>query len=408
VKRSRLHRLKEGCLEMVRDQKLSSRALLNACVAIIATAVAMAGQGPRARIDVRVGVAPTPFSGSDGQTHLAYELIVTGLSGTSAARLERVEVFSELDAKPLLSYASADLDERVMRPEADPKSRYGRLVPSGTTALIHVWITFAKDQAVPRTLRHSFRISAEDGSTVAAGEARVDVHSATPLVVGSPFRAGAWLAHNGPGQHRSAHWGSALVNERGARIPQRYAIDFIGVDDNGSAVRGDFRKSANEDWIGFGHQILAVVDGVVYAARDGLPDNQPLVEPPRPASASAANTYGNYVIIEVDGGTFVHYAHLQRNSVAVKTGQAVRRGQVIGRLGNSGNTNGAHLHFNITDGPSPDAAQGLPFVFDSFESLGRTTAGIALGAEPSSGNAQFSPSKQGKALPLDGTVVRFP
>ena len=127
-----------------------------------------------------------------------------------------------------------------MHPEADPKVRYGRLVPSGTTALIHVWITLTKDQAVPRTLRHSFSISAEDGSAVTAGEARVDVHSATPLVVGPPFRAGAWLAHNGPGQHRSPHWGSALVNERGARIPQRYAIDFIGVDENGSAVRGDF------------------------------------------------------------------------------------------------------------------------------------------------------------------------
>jgi len=41
-------------------------------------------------------------------------------------------------------------------------------------------------------------------------------------------------------------------------------------------------------------------------------------------------------VIAVDDRTFVHYAHLQRNSVAMKTGQVVRRGQVIGRLGNSG------------------------------------------------------------------------
>ena len=160
--------------------------------------------------------------------------------------------------------------------------------------------------------------------------------------------------------------------------------------------------------MGFGHEVLAVVDGVVHAARDGLADNQPLVEPPPPSSPSAAETYGNYVIIAVDDHTFVHYAHLQRNSVAVKTGQAVRRGQVIGRLGNSGNTNGAHLHFNVTDGPLPEAAQGLTFVFDTFESLGRTTPGLALGAEPSSGKPKFSRSKRGKELPLDGTVVRFP
>lgn len=57
---------------MVRDRKLPSRLLFGGCIAMIATAVvvAIAGQGPRARVDVRVGVAPTPFSGSDGQTHL--------------------------------------------------------------------------------------------------------------------------------------------------------------------------------------------------------------------------------------------------------------------------------------------------------------------------------------------------
>ena len=294
-----------------------------------------------------------------------------------------------------------------MRPEADPKVRYGRLIPSGTTALVYIWITLAKGQAEPRTLRHSLAISAQDGSSVVASETRVNVHSVKPLVVGSPFRGGAWLAHNGPGQHRSPHWGSALLNGGGARIPQRYAIDFIGVDGKGSAVRGDFRKSTNQDWIGFGREIVAVVDGTVHAARDGLADNQPLVELPPPASPSAADTYGNYVILAVNDHTFVHYVHLQRNSVAVTTGQVVRRGQVIGRLGNSGNTNGAHLHFNITDSPLPEAAQGLPFVFQTFELLGRTTADVALGAESSSEKTRFTPSKREKALPLDDTVVRF-
>lgn len=394
---------------MALNNEPSSRVLISRCIALIATAMVVSGAQPnRGRLDVRVDVPPTAFAGSDDQTHLAYELIVTGLSGTNVARFERVEVFGDSDSKPLISYASSDLDERVMRPEADPKVRYGRLISSSTTALIHVWITLAKDHAVPRTLRHSFAVSAEDGSAVFAGEARVAVHSATPLIVGPPLRGAAWLVHNGPGQHRSPHWGSALLNKRGATIPQRYAIDFIGVDENGSAVRGDVRKSSNEDWIGFGSEVLAVTDGVVHAARDGLADNQPLVEPPPPASPSASDSYGNYVILAVDDHTFVHYAHLQRNSVAVKAGQRVRRGQVIGRLGNSGNTNGAHLHFNITDGALPEDAQGLPFVFDAFASLGKTTPDIALGADPSSGRPPFSPSKRGKQLPLDGTVVRFP
>jgi murein DD-endopeptidase MepM/ murein hydrolase activator NlpD len=197
------------------------------------------------------------------------------------------------------------------------------------------------------------------------------------------------------------------VDGRTARTPQRYAIDFIGVDDNGRAVRGDFRKSSNDDWIGFGHEILAVHDGTVHATRDGIIDNQPLAELPAPSSPSAAATYGNYVIIKSDDGPFVHYAHLQRDSVAVKTGEAVRRGQAIGRLGNSGNTNGAHLHFNITDSPEPESTQGVPFVFDTVESLGSTTAALALGAEPSAARTRVSATRQQRALPLDGAVVRF-
>ena len=220
---------------------------------------------------------------------------------------------------------------------------------------------------MPKTLRHSFTFVAEDGAPLGAGDASVDVRSVVPLVVSLPFRSGDWYAHNGPGNHRAAHWGSALVAEGSARIPQRFAIDFIGVDSNGRAVRGDVQKSANADWIGFGHEIIAVADGVIYESRDGVTDNQPLVEPPRPTSPAAQETYGNYVIVAITSRTFVHYAHLQHNSVAVRTGQSVRRGDTIGRLGNSGNTNGPHLHFNITDRSSPEEAQGLPFVFDGFE-----------------------------------------
>jgi imidazolonepropionase-like amidohydrolase len=365
-----------------------------------------ASQESAARVDMRVAVAPTPFKGSDGQTHLAYELVVNDIPRVGA-RIDRVEVFGEPDAKPLVTYAEADLNGRVMRPEADPKVRYGRVVPSGTTALIHVWLTLAEDQLVPRTLRHSFRVSTEGGEGLLAGDARIDVHASAPAIVGSPFGAGAWLVHNGPGQHQSAHWGSALVDQRTARIPQRYAIDFIGVDDMGRAVRGDFRKSSNDDWIGFGREVLAGVEGAVYAAYDGIVDNRPLAELPRPSSPSAEHTYGNYVIIKAVDGTFVHYAHLQRNTVSVKPGKAVRRGQVIGRVGNSGNTNGAHLHFNITAGPAPEATQGVPFVFDSVDVLGRTTAATVLGAEPSAGQTQASSMRQQRTLPLDGTIVRF-
>jgi hypothetical protein len=99
---------------MVVNNTPCARSLVSRCIAMIGTAmvVAAVAQEPRVRIDVRVGVAPTAFSGSDGQTHLAYELIVAGLSGADAAQVERVEVFGESDPKPLISYASSDWGKR--------------------------------------------------------------------------------------------------------------------------------------------------------------------------------------------------------------------------------------------------------------------------------------------------------
>ena len=147
------------------------------CAAIIGSAMllAVSDQESLPRIDVRVAVAPTPFKGSDGRTHLAYELVVNDIPRTGA-QFDRIEVFAESDAKPLISlYAGSDLDQRVMRPDADPQVRYGRAL-SSTIALIHVWITLTAER-VPRVLRHSFEVSTEGGQPLVAGDAPVDVRS---------------------------------------------------------------------------------------------------------------------------------------------------------------------------------------------------------------------------------------
>lgn len=64
-------------------------------------------------------------------------------------------------------------------------------------------------------------------------------------------------------------------------------------------------------------------------------------------SKSGKRTYGNYVKIRHDNGMYTLYAHMKYNSVNVKVGQRVSRGQVIGYMGNTGYSFGAHLHFEV-------------------------------------------------------------
>jgi murein DD-endopeptidase MepM/ murein hydrolase activator NlpD len=72
-----------------------------------------------------------------------------------------------------------------------------------------------------------------------------------------------------------------------------------------------------------GTPVLAVADGKIENANWG-------------------KSYGNQVVQKVSGG-WVIYAHL--NKVRIKPGQVVKKGDVVGESGNSGNSSGPHLHF---------------------------------------------------------------
>jgi len=195
-----------------------------------------------------------------------------------------------------------------------------------------------------------------------------------------------------------------LVHSRQITVPQRYAIDFMGLEENGRGVRGVLEGSSNTDWPGFGMDVVAVADSLVQDARDGIVDNPPLFEPPPPKDAEMSAAGGNYVVLDVGRSRYVHYAHLQQGSVAVRAGQRVKRGQVLGRVGNSGNTNGAHLHFNVVNGLRLAVAEGLPYVFEAFMLRGTTTADSAFGDAPTPPSASLNVRR---TLPLNGAMAEF-
>ena len=207
---------------------------------------------------MRVGVSPVPIPGTDARTHLAYELQVTEVAGLRDITLERLEILDGRNGASLLTYDMGDLDGRTMRPGAERDVRYGRFVRRGEAVVVHVWMTMSPGQVPPPSLRHRLTFSVAS-TTQPVAELLSNVRTRTPVSLGPPLRGGLWLAHNGPGAHQAAHWGSVLVDSGRTTIPQRYAIDFIGLGTAGKAVRGSVAGSSNADWVGFGADVLAVV-----------------------------------------------------------------------------------------------------------------------------------------------------
>ena len=76
--------------------------------------------------------------------------------------------------------------------------------------------------------------------------------------------------------------------------------------------------------------------------------------------SSCGGGYGNYIIIQHPDGNYTLYGHLYENSITVSTGESVTQGQVIAKMGSSGNSTGAHLHFEVRQGQNEYTATVNP------------------------------------------------
>jgi len=368
---------------------------------------AAAAQQALAPVEGRVPFAPTAFVGSDGRTHLAYELHITNIYGdTGPLKPQGLQVFADAASVPLASFSAADLAGMV-RPA--PAENAPVTIEPGKRSEIYVWLTLPAGRPAPKLLRHRIEFTAAKGKTELLDGVPVPLGTAVPMVIGPPLRGGRWLAHEGPGNAHSHHWGSLVAVNGQVTIPQRYALDLVGLDARGQVMREgvkDIAKSRHADWIGYGAEVLAVADGVVRDTRDGQPEHPPLSPQAEPESLTAHGLFGNYVVLEIGPGVFASYAHLQRGSVKVRPGERVRRGQVLGRLGQSGSSAAPHLHFQLTDAATFEGSEGLPYEFDHFDLRGQATEAQIFGQ----GDAwKPTPAEHRQAqLPLNDTVIEFP
>ncbi|MFE2068182.1 M23 family metallopeptidase [Streptomyces sp. NPDC059467] len=152
-----------------------------------------------------------------------------------------------------------------------------------------------------------------------------------PLVF--PLRGGSWYVVQGGGRSMNHH---VVVPE------QRGALDVIQIGPLGGRTRrrarGEGVQAKNESYLVYGQPVHAPCDGTVVSAVDRLTDQEP-------GTIRLQPTYGNHVWIDT-GAEIVKLAHLRPGSVTVTKGDTVRAGQVLGEVGNSGNSSEPHLHIH--------------------------------------------------------------
>jgi murein DD-endopeptidase MepM/ murein hydrolase activator NlpD len=339
-------------------------------------------------------VAPArPVTATDEHQHLLYELLFQN-SAATAVQLRRIDVEDGPHRPPLATYAGAALAAILIVP-VDPTGS-GLTIPAGGLAVAFLDVVPAPGCRLPAAFTHRIVVQPADRAAAAVSGPSVPVIADGAHRIGPPLRGGHLLDLNGccDSNHRRA----LLGFDSGLFLAQRFAIDFVRVDQK-ATFAGDPAK--NESYFLYGADVIAATPGRIVATRDGVAQNVP-TEPLPPATIESAP--GNYVIEALDDGRFALYAHVQPGSLRVAPGERVHRGQVLALVGNSGNSTEPHLHFHVTDRPSPLEADGLPYIFDRFELQGTVDLG---GPEPVIVPVP-PPQRRRDRLPMNLDVLEFP
>lgn len=157
-------------------------------------------------------------------------------------------------------------------------------------------------------------------------------------------------------------WGgtNSLVNYHYEYESQRYAYDFVIMKDN-QTYNGDPTK--NESYYAFGKNMFVPADGKIVEVENGIKDNKLVGE------MNEKQPAGNYVVIDHGNDEYSLLAHFKYGSIIVKPGDQVKEGELLGLVGNSGNSSEAHIHFQVANGSDLDASKSIRIRFNLDEEL---------------------------------------
>ena len=348
---------------------------------------------------------PRWFTGSDGKAHLVYELNVLNAFPVDIT-LAELAILDGGSETPIASFSGDEL-AAISSLLSVPGTSTAKL-PASTSGMVWLDIPFANEGDLPATLTHRLTVSVPPGlpvpTSISSETAIATVDLRPPMVLGAPLAGDQWAAVGSccDGPHRRS---VQPVNGR-LFLAQRFAIDFNQLDAENRFSTGD--PARNESYPTYGQPVYAVANATVVSAVDHYEDQVP----GQTEGVTLENADGNYVVLDLGAGHYAFYAHLKPGSVLVQTGDTVTRGQQLAEAGNTGSSDGPHLHFHVMDGPSVLASDGLPYVFAEFDVTGRMppldeASSYYQAQEPVPLDTTAAGERQDE-LPLGGDVVAFP
>ncbi len=303
--------------------------------------------------------------GDDGMDHIEYDLVVISVL-PEPVRLSSV-IISDTAGKVLKR-----IDGAALATVTQPLFAHSETteIPASAAVAIEVDLILPPGTG-PERLTHRIVYTLKPGSELVTifeplevDAPEVTINRQPTIVIKPPVKGNGWLASCGcckPNLHRDLR-----IAIGGTRIetPETFAVDFNKIKKD-RIFDGDGTK--NEQHYAFGEDVFAVADRTVVLTQDDKADTKPNVAM---VPETKSDYGGNLVVLEIAPQIFAIYAHLQKDSVMVKTGDVVKAGAQLGKVGNTGPSLGPHLHFGLYDKPDLTIGRSLPFVFDAFTAVG--------------------------------------
>jgi murein DD-endopeptidase MepM/ murein hydrolase activator NlpD len=324
----------------------------------------------------------------DHQQLMNFDLTVSN-PGKSTWRLTEIELSVFDDADRLVVRRTVNSDGLAPGIEIVAPAL---LAPGAVMDVFNPFYSFSDEVPIHR-MQYVFRYLREDNEQEAAqNQHRLPMNhdleietnvmpreysTKTNLILPLSGRVFVWEGHDFYAHHRRVPLHAANVQKLGIHAnANRYGSDLVIVDGQGRMYHDD--PYDKRHYYSYGAPIYAPGAGKIVSMANDIPDNEfqdkHITSPELPAGADS--NLGNYVLIDHGNGEFSIFPHMMPGSVRLKAGQNVRQGELIGRVGFSGDAIFPHVHYSLLAGPDIYHDEAVPPYFRRFRRLlgGRSVA----------------------------------